>query len=242
MTINPLERLTKALADVQPHVQPDASLTDVLTVLTHKGVEIIDGAEHAAVSMGRKNSWETVAATSQTPLRVDAIQYELGTGPCVDAVLKHTVFVTDDLEHDPRWPEFGRKASTETGVRSMMSYRMFLEDSRQVLAGLNFYSHKREAFTLQEQTLGLLLATHGALIVANAEQGDEITNLQHALESNRDIGTAMGILMAMHKITKDQAFQALRVASQHSHRKLRDLAHEVIDTGTLDLPALQRRT
>jgi AmiR/NasT family two-component response regulator len=46
--------------------------------------------------------------------------------------------------------------------------------------------------------------------------------------------------MAMNKITKDQAFDALRVASQHSHRKLRDVAQDVIDTGTLDLSGLGR--
>jgi hypothetical protein len=235
-----LERLTKALPDLQPPVQDSESLTDALTILTNTGLDIIEGAEHAAVSVRRKDVWETVAATSPTPLRVDALQYQCGSGPCVDAVLKEAVLLTDDLEHDPRWPEFGPMASAQTGVRSMMSVRMYRRATGRLMAGINFYSEQREAFTLAERTLGLLLAGHGALILACVEQADEVSHLRRALDSNRDIGAAIGILMAMNKITKDQAFDALRVASQHSHRKLRDVAQDVIDTGTLDLSGLGR--
>ena len=62
-------------------------------------------------------------------------------------------------------------------------------------------------------------------------------NLTLALQTSRRIGAAVGILMSLHKITEPQAFDLLRAASQHSHRKLRDLALDVIDTGWLD-PAL----
>jgi len=47
---------------------------------------------------------------------------------------------------------------------------------------------------------------------------------------------AIGILMFKHKITEDQAFQLLRLTSQHTHRKLAELANDVLDTGQLDLP------
>ena len=47
--------------------------------------------------------------------------------------------------------------------------------------------------------------------------------------------------MMKHKLTRQQAFDLLRVASQHSNRKLRDIAVEVADTGTLDLPSTPQR-
>jgi hypothetical protein len=71
------------------------------------------------------------------------------------------------------------------------------------------------------------------LVTAQQAQAD---NLRIALETNRQIGTAMGILMASRKLTSDRAFDLLRRASQHSHRKLHSLALEVIDTGTIELP------
>ena len=58
-------------------------------------------------------------------------------------------------------------------------------------------------------------------------------NLQVALASNRRIGTAIGILMAHQRITDAAAFELLREASQRTHRKLRDIAEDVVLTGTL---------
>ena len=46
-----------------------------------------------------------------------------------------------------------------------------------------------------------------------------------------------GILMASYKTTEQQAFDLLRIASQTTHRKLADIAEDVLLTGTLDVPA-----
>ena len=47
--------------------------------------------------------------------------------------------------------------------------------------------------------------------------------------------------MGLHKITQAQAFDLLRAVSQHSNRKLRDIALDVVETGWLN-PALVKRT
>ena len=65
---------------------------------------------------------------------------------------------------------------------------------------------------------------------------DQVVHLETALASARRIGAAIGILMARCRITDEQAFALLRTASQLTHRKLRDIAEEVVFTGTL--PAL----
>jgi ANTAR domain len=69
---------------------------------------------------------------------------------------------------------------------------------------------------------------------------------ERALTTSRDIGVAMGVLMNRHKISRSQAFDLLRVASQNTNRKLADIAFDVADTGVLYLPGpagdLTRRT
>jgi AmiR/NasT family two-component response regulator len=60
-----------------------------------------------------------------------------------------------------------------------------------------------------------------------------IAELKTAVVTNRNIGAAIGILMARHSLTQQQAFDAMREQSQHSHRKLRDVAEEVLFTGRL---------
>ena len=62
------------------------------------------------------------------------------------------------------------------------------------------------------------------------------TTCSRRLDSNREIGVALGILMSRHLITQAQAFDLLRMASQHTHRKLREIATEVAETGMLDYP------
>ena len=66
-----------------------------------------------------------------------------------------------------------------------------------------------------------------------AKAQNQVVNLEIALKSNRDIGTAIGILMNAHLVTHEQAFTMLRTVSQHNHRKLRDVANDVIFTGGL---------
>ena len=63
---------------------------------------------------------------------------------------------------------------------------------------------------------------------------EQSENLQAALESNRRIGMAIGILMATRRLTDEAAFEYLRQASNVRNVKLRAVAEEVIYQGTLD--------
>jgi len=83
---------------------------------------------------------------------------------------------------------------------------------------------------------------HGVLIVARNVTAEvtehqlavaQTENLQVALASNRRIGTAIGILMAQRRITDTAAFDLLRDVSQRDHRKLREVADDVVLTGAL---------
>ena len=67
------------------------------------------------------------------------------------------------------------------------------------------------------------------LDAADAKAGQ----LELALGPSRDIGAAVGILMAHHKMQQVDAFELLRSTSQDQNRKLYELALEVISTGEL---------
>lgn len=62
---------------------------------------------------------------------------------------------------------------------------------------------------------------------------DKVHNLEIALEHSRDIGVAMGIVMATERVGRDCAFGMLSTASQNENRKLFVVAAEVIQTGTV---------
>jgi PAS domain-containing protein len=54
------------------------------------------------------------------------------------------------------------------------------------------------------------------------------TQLQNALNAERDVSVAVGITMAQHRIGRDDAFNLLRAASRQQRRRLTDLAKDVV--------------
>lgn len=233
-------QLAERFAAVERELAPVTRTEDAFRLLTRVATRDVPGAEYAGISQGRQARFRTVAATDEVVERTDQIQYEMGTGPCVDAIVKDTVLVANDLANDQRWPQFGRRAFETTGIASMLSFRLFFENPQGVTAGLNMYARRRDAFNERSRAIGLILATHGALAVSTALARDKADNLERALRTSREIGIAMGVLMHQHKITREQAFDLLRVASQHTHRKLADIATDVADTGHLELPSPRR--
>ncbi|HEU5270290.1 MAG TPA: GAF and ANTAR domain-containing protein [Jatrophihabitans sp.] len=213
----------------------DATLNGIVQA----GLRVVPGAEAAGITVMRGSQFRTVAPSGELPRQVDAIQYELRSGPCVDAIVSETTFRAGDLERDPRWPTFGKRAAVELGVRSMLAMRLFIADgSREdTIGALNLYSTQYEAFSELSEMLGCVFATHAAIAVDGAQASEQVANLTVAQESNREIGMAMGVLMSRHRLTQSQAFDLLRMASQHSHRKLREIASDVVQTGMLDFPA-----
>ncbi|GMA84873.1 hypothetical protein GCM10025868_01230 [Angustibacter aerolatus] len=93
------------------------------------------------------------------------------------------------------------------------------EAQADTIGGLNLYSDTPHAFDDADLRTGQLLATHGAVMASAAGDRARAEHLQQALLSNREIGVAMGILMARHTLTRDQAFDLLKAASQHTNRK-----------------------
>lgn len=213
----------------------ERSVNDVLQIVSHRAYELIPSAQHAAISRGSSGKFETVAATSDVPPQIDRIQYRLRTGPAVDAIQGEGAYRDGDLATSTSWPEFGRKAAEEYGIHSLLSVRMYLEDD-ELHAGLNLYSSERDAFDESDQTTATLVATHGALALTAARRQSKIMNLERALQTSRRIGTAMGILMANNKVTEQQAFDLLRIASQSNHRKLHDVADDVVQSRELKVP------
>jgi hypothetical protein len=228
----PLTR-TDSFAALARELATKPNLAATLQAIVEHAAAIIPGAEHSAITIKRgAQRYQTVASTGELPLQVDAIQYRTLEGPCLQALEDHHVFRSDDLGTDPRWPVFGREVAATTEAVSMMSHRLFLENS-DTIGALNLYARKPAAFAQLELSALDDLAAHCAVALTTAAEREQNEHLRAALSTNRDIGVAIGILMATKLVTQQQAFDALRITSQHTHRKLRLVALDVIETGEL---------
>lgn len=68
-------------------------------------------------------------------------------------------------------------------------------------------------------------------LVAAQQAADREANLKLALDSHRDIGQAVGVLVERYRLRPADAFDRLRQASQDRNLKLRELATRVVETG-----------
>src|SRR5215207_8491369 len=155
-------------------------------------IDHLDGADSASISELRHGTFLTLAASDQAARDGDALQYQLRSGPCLDAIVERTVFAPIDLTTDPRWPVFGPKVAETLGFRSMLSLRL-LTDVPDSIYGLNIYGRRPEAFDRQAVLGGLLVGTYASSVVRSSGSREKILNLEKALESNRQIGIAIEI-------------------------------------------------
>ena len=227
-----MRELAEALRPLAARAAEDEG-RQALEELVRIAVSRVPGALCASLTLRHGSRFTTEAATDEAARQADQLQYQLGSGPGVDTEVDESVFVTGDVAGDERWPQWGRLVHDELGLSSVLSQRLTLLDDSGAVATLNIYSDAPDAFDDRAVAMGLVLASHGSLLVTATLARGRATNLMRALESNREIGVAMGILMQRHQITRDEAFDVLRAASQDSNRKLSAVASEVADTGIL---------
>ena len=222
-TAEALSQLTKDTWDNDSQVSLD--------LLVDHAVSLIPSADWASVTTLSRGQFKTVASSAPTAVEVDRLQYQNGSGPCVDAVLEDGIFTTANVAAEPRWHPFGERAQERFGVRSILALRLHLLDDSDTIAGLNVFSTRPDAFSDADVDRARILATHCALLVTATQATDKAAGMLQALKSNREIGIAVGILMARRHLSREQAFDVLRYVTQNSNRKMRDVAAEVAETG-----------
>ena len=107
----------------------------------------------------------------------------------------------------------------------MLSFQLFVAGDD--LGALNLYSYEPNVFSDESEHVGLMFVSHAAIAYASIRRQAQ---LSEAVASRLVIGQAQGMLMQRFGLNEGQAFAVLTRASQTSHRKLRDVARELVDT------------
>ena len=168
--------------------------------LVEFAVRGIPGAEHASMTVvDGSRSPRTTAQSDDLPYQWDQLQYQYGEGPCLEAAVTNGFELVSDLRTENRWPLFARAIVDQTPVRSMLSFRLFLTEQNR--AALNLYATRAGAFTDESTAAGSMFAAYSSMALLAAARNDQANHLIRALETNREIGVAMGILMANGQVT-----------------------------------------
>ena len=204
-------------------------LEDLLVQVATFAVQAIPRADGAGLTMIEHERNDIVVASAPFVRDVDAIQYEIGEGPCISAVSECTTMRSGSLGGDPRWPRFGPRAG-RLGVHSVVSLPLVTPDG--VLGAINVYAHAKDAFDGEAADLGELFAAPAAIAVQNAQllavAKRVAASLQGALSKRAVIDQAVGILMSRAGCTADEAFDRLRRFSQTRNTKLSVVARSLV--------------
>jgi GAF domain-containing protein len=206
---------------------------DLLTVLQRVAAiaqEAIDGADSIGVTIDLAGRTYTAVHTDERTLRVDQEQYDAGEGPCLHAARHRSTVRVDCADAMERWPRFAAAAGAE-GINSFLAAPLFTTEL--TLGSFNLYGRGRHAFDkLDAEILDLLTAAVSRAIGDFARfksARDAAESIQRALQTRAPIEQAKGVLMAIHGVDADQAFDMLRRQSQNTNVPVREIAADFVE-------------
>ncbi|OBH16995.1 MULTISPECIES: GAF and ANTAR domain-containing protein [unclassified Mycobacterium] len=196
---------------------------------------VVPGCDHASLLVREGDRYVTVGASDRLAQHVDELERRSGDGPCIDAIEEETPQIDPDLTTPSLWPKLAKVLVAETPVRGAMGFRLLMDKRKG--AALNLFSDTANVFDAESAGRGALLAAFASVAINAVAKGEDATSLRRGLLSNREIGKAVGMLMLLHDMTEEEAFDLLRRHSQALNIKLADVAREVIDRrGELPAP------
>ncbi|PPK63099.1 GAF and ANTAR domain-containing protein [Actinokineospora auranticolor] len=215
--------LARELAEVTRLVEDD-DVASAFERFTGRAVATVPGCVHASLAI--RGPRGEVEAVGDDPRDVDL----LVAGPITEALEYHEPRRLDDVRTDRRWPAFSACAAL-LGFRSCLS----LPIPGRGGSGAVFTLYAEEPGTFDESSydLVILLALHAGVVFDNVnlyhDSGKLVDQLRSALATRAAIGRAQGLLMRHFDYGADAAFDELRRASQHTNRKLREVAADLVD-------------
>ena len=224
-------RFAQQMASMARELLAQDTVGTTMERITGSATEQVEGCDAAGILVLHGAQVQTLAPTHQLVTDSDRLQEDLHEGPCFDAARtkagERVYRISDLTREQPRWPSFAPRAR-KLGIGSMMGFLLYTEEED--LGALNIYSRRPGAFTEASELAGWLLASHAAVAFSAARTHAQ---MEHAVATRHTIGEAMGILMGSHDLTEQQAFDVLRRYSQENNTKLRDVARQICDHGSL---------
>ncbi|MEU9555550.1 GAF and ANTAR domain-containing protein [Streptomyces fumanus] len=184
----------------------------------------------------------SLAADGPLADRGEALQINLGEGPCVHALRRHAPVFADDLDASDAsrsWPVFAAQARAH-GIRSVFALPVLNGPGTAAQTGLVLSLYGDRPGRLSDADLETALAhAHAAellLLSASTPDEDEVTR-GLLLPVDAVVHQATGMISYRHGLSTDQALALLRAHAHLRDVDLTDLAFSVVHQG-LRLPEL----
>jgi ANTAR domain/GAF domain len=222
--------IQSAMSELAGNFASHTEIEPILNTVTAQAVRLINEVDFADILLIDGDGHRSMAPTAEITVKLDTIQVELNQGPCLEAVTNEPLVHSPDFSLESRWPGFAA-AAMEHGIRSMMSFHLYTypDKTRGAITGiaaLNLFSRNVGPFSLADQAVGAMLATHAAtaLIASNRQ-----LQFESALHSRDVLGQAKGILMERFKVDAVRAFSLMTKLSQDTNTPVRVIAQRIVE-------------
>jgi hypothetical protein len=189
---------------------------------------VVRGCDHASLLVRDNDRYVTAGASDRLAQSIDELERRTGEGPCIDAIEEETPQIDPDLTTPSMWPKLAAVLVAETPVRGAMGFRLLVNKRKG--AALNLFSDTPNLFDAEAAGRAAVLAAFASVAINAVAKGEDAASLRRGLLSNREIGKAVGMLMLLHGMTEEDAFDLLRRHSQGLNIKLADVARAVIES------------
>lgn len=232
-----LDAVSVSLQGLYEALDGQEGLAEVLKRLADTTVRAVPDADVVTVSVVSDGELQTAVTTDPRVVSVEDQQLASGRGPYLDAAEQRRPHRTPiDEQTQQRWPGFAHAAEA-AGVSAYLSAPVLLDsddETGELLGVLNIYGDSPHAFDPFDEALLHLLTTAVSAAITGARRqarSRQLTEqLQQALDSRGEIEQAKGVLMAIHGIDADSAFQRLVHESQQTNTKLHTIARQLLAT------------
>lgn len=194
-----------------------------LRVLPVTGVSI--------ATMGDLLRTETVAATDPQAERLDELQFDLGEGPCWDALAERSPVLEPDVRNRPRrvWPAFSR-AIEHDGVGGLFAFPLTLGPLG--LGSIDLYTALPQVLTSLHEDQACLLAAEvsrqllkqAVRDVADAQEEEVAVDKS----SRRRVHQATGMVLAQVGVSAADAELLIQGRAFAEGRTMRQVAEDVL--------------
>jgi GAF domain-containing protein len=222
-------RAHEQFAAIADALRGGRTVEETYRVIVEATPQVVEGCDRAAIGVLSGERFTTAATTDDIMRHIDRLQDQVGEGPCIESSADQVWRLDNDITRDSAWPRLAELVVAQTPVRAMLAVPLVLEGRRG--GALNIFADRTDAFTDESTEVAVILASFASVAVSGAAQSERADQLQAGLETNREIGVAIGLLMATHKIGSEEAFAILSSASQRLNRKLRDIAAGIVRGG-----------
>ncbi|MFE7631681.1 GAF and ANTAR domain-containing protein [Kocuria sp. NPDC057446] len=222
--------LSVALARVQQVVLQAQTAAEAVSQLVEVAQQLIPLAAGAGISLVDEDGvCTTVASTDEAVAHADALQYELGGGPCLRAWDTVSVQYVPDTATDLRWPAWSRTVA-RAGIRSALSVPLVVEGLE--IGALQVYATEPHAFTEHEERLLSLLAGPAAALLGDGRTQRPASRpdaLQEAVTDRDRIERAVGVLMERLNLPESAARTSLLDTARDQGETLAQTADHLLD-------------